>query len=334
MKQFSFLLLLFLSAPCLLLAQDKVKYDWHDGVAVLKTDLQIKGSFKYLPANNGVPYFMVKDNELDGVQKIPVVMFRTLTLAGAERGVSSKKDTSEFVWVDGFDDLLRIVRKGKLTVYDNSKIINEQYKSLPNYTMAVANNQGEINGLRKVKNLMQVMSDQPYFMEVARATGRYESRDFRVIMYLVDLYNMDNPMKYLNWKPMKITARGKVYTGKGFLQPMDFRNEFSIDTKAYVHFYDGKDFELFNHQEISAVECDGETYEQGFYGLSDKHFFGKEWTYEGQTYIVIERIVNRNNFFFKSKEEAPLNYVILQKVRGSFIRVGDEMNLRRAYFKE
>jgi len=332
MKRFSFLLLMFLSAPVFLLAQDKVKYDWHEGIAILKTDLQIKGSFKYLPATKGVPYFMVKDNELDGVQKIPVVMFRTLTLAGAERGVSSKKDTSEFVWVDGFDDLLRIVRKGKLTIYDNSKIINESYKSLPNYTMAVANNQGEINGLRKVGDLAQVMSSQPYFMEVARATGRHESRDFRVIMYLVDLFNMDNPMKYLNWKPIKITSYGKVYNGKGFIQPMDFRNEVGLNKKAYVHYFDGKDFMLFTNEMISNLEYNGDVYDQGFYGLADKNFFGKQWTFQGQTYFIIERIVNRNNFFFKPKDDTALNYIFLQKRAGALGRPANEMNLRRAYF--
>jgi len=72
-----------------------------------------------------LPVFQVKDDEIEGVKEIKVTNFRKLTLMGAERGVSSRPDTTIFVWVNQYDDLLRVVREGEIIVYDNSKVINE-----------------------------------------------------------------------------------------------------------------------------------------------------------------------------------------------------------------
>ncbi len=318
-----------------LFAQSGISFKFHQGEAILKTDLLIDGEFKYQYSKNDLPFFLVKDNEVKGVKRISVPMFRKLTLVGAERGVSSRKDTTIFVWVDQFDDLLRVVREGKVMIYDNSKIIDEEHKELESYLMIGERQNFGIKTVKKLSDLESILADEPYFIKSAKATGKYESRDFRVIMYLVDLFNDSDPMRNLKWKSAEIkTKGGKYLKGQAYLQPLDLRNEYNTDKFAYVHYYDNNGFQIFRNDELEYVKIEGTVNSTGYYGLTNKFFFGMNWTHEGDEYLITRKIVNRNNYFYYNRNINPQDFIVLRKVSGTFMRPDNEPELRQTYFSQ
>ena len=316
-----------------LFCQNTINYNWHKGVGYLKTELIIDGEFKYKEAKNDLPAFQVKDIELKETKKVMLPMFRKLVLVGTEPGVSSRKDTTLFVWVEQYEDLMRVVREGEIDVYDNSKIINENYSGLDSYFL-VAERQGfGIKTIRKVSDLENLMKNKPYFLKSAKATGKIESRDFRVIVYLIDLFNDKDPMRVLQWKQAFIkTKKGESLNGYAYIQPMDIRNEYNTDKFAYIHYYDEKGFRIFRNDELEQLNINNITYETGYYGLTNKYFFGRKWNFEGQEYLVSSKITNRNSYFYISRNNNEMDYIILKEVSGTFLKPENEMMLRKQYF--
>jgi len=334
MKYFIVYLMVVCLAMLSLVGQDKVSYQEHFGKAELKTDLHITGSFQYKSSKTGLPYYIVEDSEVGKPKKIDVPMFRSLEIYGGEAYVTARPDTTDFVWVDAYDDLLRIVRKGKLMLYDNSKIISENYKELEQYVMVAQHETLGTKTIKKISQLEPLMSDRPYFMASAKATGKYESRDFGVILYLIDLYNNPDPMKKLQWKKITLlTRKGDVYQGVGYVQPMDLRNEYNTSASAYVHFFQDGEFKLFRHDDLKEITLGDEEYEVGYFGLTNKYFFGRKWEHEGYEYLVVPKIVNRNNYYYFNIDANEQDYVILRKSSGSYLKPDDEVKLRMEYFK-
>jgi len=214
-------------------------------------------------------------------------------------------------------------------------VINEEYKSLDNYMLIVERPQKGIKTIRKVADLNAVMGDKPYYLESARATGKSGSRDFRVIAYMIDLFNDKNPMKNLAWPKVNIQAKnGKKYEGYGYLQPMDVRNEYNTDQFAYIHFYDTNGFKLLRNDELEQIWIDNKEYKQGYFGLTNKNFLGIDWSYEGENFIVVPQIVNRNSYFFNNRDKGPGDYIIFKEVSGSYLRPANESELRKIYFNQ
>lgn len=324
----------------------KIKYQFHEGMALLKTGLILEGKFRYTEVKNEVPQYQfqeflwedtVKKKRIYDREKkyVSLSMIDHMVLSGAEKGFTEKRDSSRFEWIEYSRDLFRKVRGGTISVYDNSRIVNESYDYLPDYTLLAYRPEFGYKVLYRVADLEAVMSDQPYFLQSARITNRYTSQDFRVILYLIALFNEEDPMRVLKWKDMTIKfKRGKMRKGKGYIQPLDMRNEHIKGGTAYVHFYDGEKFHLYNHRDIEEVSVDGLTYKGGLYNVVDKHFFGKPWTYGEQEYVVVKRIVNSNNYFFRAKRKDGTDLVILKPVGNGYIRPLNELELRKAYLTE
>ena len=98
------------------------------------------------------------------------------------------------------------------------------------------------------------MNDRPYFMQSAKSSGRYATQDFRVVFYLVDLFNDPDPMNVLKWKDaVIITKQDEQLVGNAYIQPLDLRNEYVKGNKAYVHFHDGEDFKLLTHLSLTVL---------------------------------------------------------------------------------
>ncbi len=312
-----------------------INYAKHQGKAFLKTGLIMEGEFKLNTPKKEIPYFTVQERRFPDVEKIDITMIKELLLAGSEKGVVDRKDSTRFVWFDAYDDLYRQVRNGDIKVYDNSRVINEKYKFIPSYIM-IAEKEG-LNSriISELKDLEEYMKDRPYFLESAKATGKYESRDLRVIIYLIDLYNDKDPMKVLKWKDVEVVLKdGGSLSGKGYIQPVDLRNEFTKESDAFLHFHDGKEFRLLTQEEVRWVYMDGQKYEPGFYSVTSKHVFGTKWRYENQDYIVSQKLTNTNSYFFTSKYKNGEDMVILKEVSGSYKRATNEPALRARYKME
>ncbi len=315
----------------------KIKYQTHRGVMLLKTDLLINGTFKYVESKGNVPYYQFIDDEYpDKKKQVNLSMVEHLIVEGTEKGISARIDSTEFYWIDNFKDLYRKVREGEIRLYDNSRIVNEVYDFVPDYIMLGGRDGFDYKVITKLSDLSELMEDRPYFMMSAKATNRYKTRQPRIFLYLVDLFNHDNAIESLNWNDMKVILNnGKTFRGKGYIQPMDMRNEYIESSNAFVHFHDGRDFRLFNHQEIDRLIVNGVEYEEGLYSVTNKNFFGKPWSHEGMSYLVVNRIVNNKNYFFRNYENNGLDLVILQNVAGNYILpVSKEMELRKAYMEQ
>ncbi len=314
----------------------KIKFQNHQGKMLLKTDLIINGTFKYIESKSNVPYFQFIDQEYpDKKKQVNLSMVEHLIVEGTERGISARIDSTEFQWIDDFKDLYRKVRQGEIKLFDNSRIVNEEYEFLTDYIMLGGRDGFGYKVVNKISDLSQLMEDRPYFMMSAKATNRYKTRDPRIFLYLVDLFNDPDPLKVLKWEDMKIVLNnGKTLRGKGYIQPMDMRNEYIESSNAFIHFHDGRDFKLVNHHEVDELIVDGETYEEGLYSVTNKNFYGMPWTYEGSPYLVVKRIVTNKNYFFRSFDNSGQDVVILQNVAGNYIRPVKELELRKAYLEQ
>lgn len=310
----------------------KVKFDFHEGKALLKSGLIIEGKFKYIqPKSAEVPIFVFIEQGSKVQKTVALSMIDKLTLAGAEKGITARLDSTEFVWIDKYRDLYRKVRTGAVELYDNSRVVDETYEYLTDYVFIASRQDYGYKLVRKLADVEMFMSDRPYFMESAKITNRYETQDFRVIVYLVDLFNDPNPMRSLKWDEMTITLKSRqTLQGYGYIQPLDMRNEYIESTSAYVHFYDGKDFKLLSSANIKDVIVGGVTYVGGVYGLGNKLFYGKKWDYQGTEYAIVQRLTTGNNYFFRSRSVAE-GLVILKKTGETYLKPVDEAELRKAY---
>ncbi|MEZ4884642.1 MAG: hypothetical protein R3E32_07955 [Chitinophagales bacterium] len=315
----------------------KIKYAFHNGTMNLKTGLVLRGDFKYIESKLGIPQFQVIEaGNKKSKKKVSLSMVQRLKVAGAEKGITAYNDSTEFVWIDQYKDLYRKVRAGVVEVYDNSRIVNEEYPFLADYLLITGRQDYGYKAIREVKDLELVMSDRPYFLQSAKFSGRYESKDFRVVLYLIDLFNDDNPMKKLKWDDMTLTLKdGTRVQGKGYFQPMDVRGEYiSTSNNAFIHFYDGKDFHLYNQRDISAVLANGIPYEAALYTSNSKYFYGRAWTNNGTEYIVTKRIIHANNYYFRTSSNNFSDLVILKKVGESYIKPANELELRKVYAEQ
>lgn len=315
----------------------KIKYQFHNGTMQLKTGLVLRGDFKYLESKMGIPEFLVVEaGNKKSKKKVALSMVDRLKVAGAERGITAYTDSTEFVWIDQYKDLYRKVRTGTIEVYDNSRIVNEEYPYLSDYLLITGRQDYGYKAIREVNDLEIMMSDRPYFMQSAKFSGRYESKDFRVVLYLIDLFNDADPMKKLKWDNMTLTLKdGMRVQGKGYLQPMDMRGEYILTSNnAFIHFHDGKDFQLYNQRDIKSVLMDGVRYQSAFYNSNSKYFYGRAWENNGTEYIVTKRIAHANNYFFRSRRDSFTDLVILKKVGESYIKPANEVQLRRTYLEE
>ncbi|QQS28935.1 MAG: hypothetical protein IPM47_19175 [Sphingobacteriales bacterium] len=312
----------------------KIKYQYHQGTAILKSGLIIHGKFKYTqPGSVEVPLFTFVENGTKTKKTVALSMLEKLTLEGAEKGITSRVDSTEFIWIDKYRDLYRKVRTGNIELYDNSRVVNEKYEYLTDYIFIAGKKELGYKLVRKLSDMETLMADRPYFMESAKNTNRYETQDFRVIVYLVDLYNDPDPMRALKWDEMTIVMKNRqLISGKGYLQPLDLRNEYIESTSAYVHFHDGIDFRLLSSSNIKDIIINGETLIGGVYAISNKYFYGKKWIHQGAEYAVVQRLVNTNNYFFKSRSIAE-GIVILAKMGENYIKPADEAELRKAYIE-
>ncbi len=173
----------------------KIKYQFHNGTMELKTGLVLRGSFKYLESKMGIPQYLFVEADKKSKKKVSLSMVQRLKVAGAEKGITAAPDSTEFIWIDQYKDLYRKVRKGTIEVYDNSRIVNEEYPYLSDYLLIIGRQDYGYKAVREVNDLKLMMSDRPYFMKSAKFSGRYEIKDFRVVLYLIDLFNDDNPLK-------------------------------------------------------------------------------------------------------------------------------------------
>ncbi len=313
----------------------KIRYKKYSGRALLKTGLKLEGEFKYKDPKKGVPYFLVKERKYPGKKKIDITMFETLVLSGAEKGVTDRKDSTVFKWLDGYDDLYRQVRSADIAVYDNSRVIAEKYKYIPGYIMIADRTDFNTTIISELSDLTPLMTDRPYFMESAKATGKHDSRDLRVIIYLIDLFNDKNPMKNLRWNPVEvILENGEILEGKGYVQPVDLRNEFTKNSDAFLHFHNGKDFQLLTQEQVKWIYQSGSKYVPGFYSMTDKHAFGIPWEHDGEKYLVAKKLTNTRSYYFVSRYTSGEDLVILQEFHGSFKRAGNEPLLKAKYLME
>ncbi len=313
----------------------KIKFQFHNGTMELKTGLVLKGAFKYIESKLGVPEFVfVESGNKKTKKKVALSMVQSLKVAGAERGITAFKDSTEFVWIDQYKDLYRKVRIGTINVYDNSRIVDEDYPYLSDYLLITGRQDYGYKAIREVQDLKMQMLDRPYFMQSAKFSGRYESKDFRVVLYLIDLFNdSDALFQKLKWTNMTLTLKnGDRVQGKGYFQPMDMRGEYILTSNnAFIHFHDGKDFRLFSHRELKSVLVEGSPYQSAFYSPTSKYFYGNTWEYNGTVYIVTKRIVSANNYFYRPRSNSFNNLVILKKVGDAYVKPPNEMQLRKAY---
>ncbi len=311
----------------------KIKYQYHQGTATLKTGLQLKGNFKYIEAKNSeMPYYVVTEQNKKGKKTVALPMIKSIILQGAERGITARKDSTEFIWIDEYKDLYRKVRGGTINVYDNSRVVNESYDYLTDYILIVGRSKYGYKQVKAVNDLNKIMEDRPYFIQSAKATNRLNSKDFRVVLYLIDLFNDNNPIKTLKWDNMKVVLRnGEKLNGFGYIQPFDMRNEYLNSENAYLHFHDGKDFRLIKHYEIKSLDSPNIDYTQGLYTVVNRYFLGKKWQLQNENYVVVTRLINTNNYYFKNNQNSPQNIVILKKAGGNYVKPLNEQELRKAY---
>ncbi|OWY21829.1 hypothetical protein C7N43_28635 [Sphingobacteriales bacterium UPWRP_1] len=312
----------------------KIKYKFHNGTAILKSGLLLTGKFKYLPPKGAdVPQFSFVDAETSEKKMVALSMIDKLVLEGSEPGITFRPDSTEFVWIDKYRDLYRKVRGGVVELYDNSRVVNEPYEYLTDYLLIAGRQDYGHKLIRKLSDIEIMMSDRPYFIESAKITNRYETQDFRVIVYLVDLYNDTNPMRVLKWDEVTLQLKNnQLLYGRGYIQPLDMRNEYIESTSAYVHFYDGKDFRLISSRDIKEIVVNGEAYIGGVYTITNKFFYGKKWVFQGNEYAIVQRLTNTNNYFFKSRSYNE-GIVILKKMGEAYIKPVEETELRRAYLE-
>lgn len=316
--------------------QPRIRYKWHYGSALMKTGLRLRGRFKYLAKKNEIPKFIFEDIEnIPGKRKIDVSLFQELTVAGKEQGLSSKIDSTKFVWVDEFNDLLREVRTGEISLFDNSKVVDEKYKYLAKYLLIARHEEQGVQRVKQLNDLEPLMSERPYFIKSAKATGKYYSTDLRVAFYLVDLFNEEDLKERFSWQDMVIVKNdGTRVNGQGFIQPLDLRNEFNTSSHAYIHFYDDSGFQLFRDDELRYAEFQGKTYDKGYYGLTNKNFFGVKWSYGGVDYLVTKKIVNRNSYFYMNASPKGEDIAILKGLSGTYTRPTNENILRLQFLQE
>lgn len=139
-------------------------------------------------------------------------------------------------------------------------------------------------------------------------------------------------MRALKWDDMTIVLKNRqLLYGKGFIQPLDLRNEYIEFTSAYVHFHDGKDFRLLTSRDIMDIIVGDETMLGGVYSIANKYFYGKKWSYQrcGICHRSTKR-TNSNNYFFKSRSIAE-GVVVLTKMGETYIKPADEAELRKIY---
>lgn len=60
----------------------------------------LKGKFMYVDANEQIPEFAFVDAETHKKKRVPVSMIEQLTLAGSEKGLTTRNNSTEFVWVE------------------------------------------------------------------------------------------------------------------------------------------------------------------------------------------------------------------------------------------
>lgn len=318
--------------------KNKIKYKWHEGEAILKSDLPIKGKFKYQPVKDDVPYWIFISSEKPNAEKklIDITLFKQLVLAGAEPYVTDSPDSTHFQWVEEYDNLMRRVKKGAIELYDNSKIIDEKYKYVDGYYLVGIREEFGSRKLNTVKDLKVLMTDRPYFMESAELSGRIESRDLRVVAYLVDLFNMQNPMEMLQWETVSYTTtKGKQRNGKGYIQPVDLRNEYNTSSKALLHFWDGEKLEIIESRSLKNLKVGGKNFEEGYFSVTDKTFLGQKWTYEGRTFLVANSILNNNSYYFVPRVgEETQGLIVLEQRVGAYLKPSDELRLRQIFAKQ
>jgi len=317
--------------------KSKIKYKWQYGHALLKSGLKIQGKFKFQHVKNDVPYWVYLEDKKGAKKKfIDVSLYENLTLVGAEFGVTERTDSTFYEWIPQYSDLLRRVKAGKISVYDNSRIVNERYKGLDNFYVVAVKADGKARKLTEMKDLSVLIGDKPYFMKAARATGKAETRDLRAMFYVIDLYNSELPMDLLKWKFVELKLKnGKKIKGNGLVQAFDLRNEYNTPSEAMVHFYGKKDFELFADNEIKSITVGKQVWEKGFYPLTNKNFYGIPWKYNGREFLVTPRIINRNSFYFQSrKEEIAQSLIVLENLAGSYRKPDDEAQLRQFFLSE
>lgn len=316
--------------------QPKIRYKWHYGTALMKTGLKLKGRFKYLAKKNEIPKFIFEDVEnIPGKRKIDVSLFQELTVSGKEQGLSSKVDSTRFVWIDEFSDLLREVRTGEISLFDNSKVVDEKYKYLAKYLLIARHDKHGVARIKQLNDLETLMHERPYFMKSAKATGKYNSTDLRVAFYLVDLFNEGDLPARFSWEEMVVVKNnGTRVSGNGFIQPLDLRNEFNTSSHGYIHFYDSEGMKLFRDDELKYIEFRGETYDKGYFGLTDKNFFGLKWTYGGVDYLVTKKIINRNSYFYMNRSSKGEDIAILKGLSGTYTRPTNENILRLQFLQE
>lgn len=314
----------------------KIKYAVHEGTAQLKTGLVITGKFIYTELKDEVPQYDFVENSGGGRKTVALSMIDRLVLVGAESGVTSRSDSTEFVWIEKFKDLYRKIRTGTIELYDNSRIVDEPYEFLANYLMVAGRNGYDYKIVKQVNDLAPLMEDRNYFIESLRATGRSDSKDLRIGLYLINLFNDPEPMRVLGWDTLQLTLKdGSAVIGRGYVQPLDLRNEHLTNANAYIHFFDGKDLQLYTQNEVASLVIDGKTYVRGMYAISGKYFFGLPWENNGIGYLVTRRILTSSNYYFKYRQPDRIDITILQAdASGNYIKPINDAQLRQIYMAE
>lgn len=312
----------------------KIKYNIHNGIAYLKTGLVVKGKFIYTEFKGDVPVYYFSEENVGGRKSVALSMIDRLVLQGAEANLV-KGDSTEFVWIDKFKDLYRKIKIGSIELYDNSRIVDEKYEYLPDYVMVAGRKDHDFKFIKQVADLAPLMTDRPYFMESLRATGRAESRDLRLVFYLVDLFNDPAPIQLMRWDDMQIlTKDSTTLTGKGYIQPIDIRNEYVSSSNAYVHFYDGTDFRLFSQTDIRSISVQQMPYKEGYYNTTGKYFFGKPWTYNNTNYLVTKRLLTSNNYYYRYRQTDNQDITIMKEDIRGYVKPINDVELRQLYLTE
>ncbi len=314
----------------------KIKYAVHEGTAHLKTGLVVTGKFIYTELKGEVPQYNFVESTGGGRKTVALSMIDRLVLAGVEKGVNSRIDSTEFVWIEKFKDLYRKIRTGNIELYDNSRIVDEPYEFLSNYLMIAGRKGYDYKIVKQVADLAPLMDDRPYFMESLRATGRQDSKDLRIALYLINLFNDPQPMGVLAWDTLQLTLKdGSTLVGRGYTQPLDLRNEHLTNANAYIHFFDGRELKLYTQNEVASISTQGKTYIRGMYAISGKHFFGQPWENNGNAYLVTRRILTSSNYYFKYRQPDRIDITILQAdAGGNYIKPINEAQLRQIYLSE
>lgn len=319
--------------------KENIKYSYHVGSALLKTGLTLSGKFQFNDKDNDLPDYNFIDTFTNKRKSVPISMIERMVLAGSEKGITARNDSTEFVWIDKFKDLYRKVRIGTIEIYDNSRIIDEKYENLEDYLLVAGHQQHGYKLIKKVADVGPLMTDRPYFMQSLAATGRSESKDFRILIYLVDLFNETNPMRVLKWQDMTLELRkaagGGTLQVKGYVQPLDLRNEYvQTGSTGYVHIFDSKDFRLLTSNDIEKLTINGTTYEKIFYGVTQKYCWAMPWKYKEENYMVTKRIITTNNYFFRHKVNDGQDLVILRSAGDAYNKPINEPELRKIYLTE